>query len=1157
MAYVQHLSVRVPWHDTGWTGTVCKDPLANHACVMLGDVAKKRDDRFEARHRGQPWSALGENLPPCALERGAFMSDRAHTVARAHPYAWALKELQPAQLLLPAYSVQAIPYFWLHRGNAEGTVLHERPVAGYRTHAEERVSRFFGKEAMTWVMDGDNQRALIDTFFQDVTEQESLVFFYLKHSPFEEPPRRVLIGAAQVTGWTAPPPWPGSGSGPFPSHMWETTLRHTLRPDGTGGILLPVQALAKLAADGQDVSSALARAPETGRNFSYATEHVSADTAVASLMELHRAARAAVDLGAGSIGVPEASLQWLDEQLARAWRRRGPAPGLPAVMGPLGFQMPTFAAHRLMSAAGEGADPWPLLEDVLEGRVADSELRQLATGTRQGLWSRTTTQERQVFRLLSRFDLTSQTVMDVLARRTAVPVEPAYLLDNPYDLVTCTVDDGEPIAFETVDRGVFPDLQLTELHPLPVTRPFDDPNDRRRLDAAMTTILARAQTEGHTLLPAEQMNERLALLTVTCPLPTDASVIRRLGLHAEALHPSDDPSMPEAWSQLRRAVLQGSQPAYKLASAAVRRNFIRDRLNQIFRGPDRPVPADLAATLNHALDMLTPATDPDGEERSRTEKTAAFEEIYRSRVTILNGPAGTGKTTLIQALAKRPEVTRRGLLLLAPTGKARVQLEQKVGRPALTLAQFLREQGGRYDDQYGRYLMKPAQDRQSVGTVVVDEASMLTEDMLAGLLDAVEVTERLVLVGDPRQLPPIGAGRPFVDLERSRRPDQAELPWPRVAPGWAELTVLRRQQGKARDDLALARWYSGDGRPDEAESVWSTLMSGQDTPTLRAVRWGGRTPARVLQDVLQQEFGVTDELTFAQSYGAGTWTDGQGRVYPDYAPAPSRCEQWQALSPTRTRAHGTADLNRHLKQTFRRTSLRSAHMFPGARRVPPPLGPEQIVVGDKVVNVRNQYLDAYRPATRTPEPRRYVANGEIGVVTGQLKSRNMSKAPSRTDIEPPARALRREPDSHTHFGQAVRSKNEVIIADLLHRLARGRFTYEKPLPGPDGRNRYPDFTVTTDDPSRPIYWEHLGLLNWEHLGLLNDPEYRCRWEAKKTWYAQQGILPPPGGPGGQLLVTDDRHGVNERRWEEQFKAVSGAATSIRPQQITRRPPPGT
>ncbi len=37
MAYVQHLSVRIPWHDTGWTGTVCADPGANHACVMLGN----------------------------------------------------------------------------------------------------------------------------------------------------------------------------------------------------------------------------------------------------------------------------------------------------------------------------------------------------------------------------------------------------------------------------------------------------------------------------------------------------------------------------------------------------------------------------------------------------------------------------------------------------------------------------------------------------------------------------------------------------------------------------------------------------------------------------------------------------------------------------------------------------------------------------------------------------------------------------------------------------------------------------------------------------------------------------------------------------------------------------------------------------------------
>ena len=50
------------------------------------------------------------------------------------------------------------------------------------------------------------------------------------------------------------------------------------------------------------------------------------------------------------------------------------------------------------------------------------------------------------------------------------------------------------------------------------------------------------------------------------------------------------------------------------------------------------------------------------------------------------------------------------------------------------------------------------------GTVIIDEASMITEEQLDAVLDNVSQIERLILVGDPRQLPPIGAGRPFVDI---------------------------------------------------------------------------------------------------------------------------------------------------------------------------------------------------------------------------------------------------------------------------------------------------------------------------------------------------------------------------------------------------------
>jgi ATP-dependent exoDNAse (exonuclease V) alpha subunit len=85
---------------------------------------------------------------------------------------------------------------------------------------------------------------------------------------------------------------------------------------------------------------------------------------------------------------------------------------------------------------------------------------------------------------------------------------------------------------------------------------------------------------------------------------------------------------------------------------------------------------------------------------------------------------------------------------------------------AFTLALFLLGLG-RYNPETGRYSVTEAANRErGYKTVIIDESSMLTEDQLAATFDAIETTavERLILVGDPRQLPPIGAGRPFVDI---------------------------------------------------------------------------------------------------------------------------------------------------------------------------------------------------------------------------------------------------------------------------------------------------------------------------------------------------------------------------------------------------------
>jgi hypothetical protein len=992
MPVAQHLSVRVPWHDAGWTGTVCRDPLGNSSCILLENIGRNRKDALEVAAAGRSFEDLNGGLPACAGERGGFLSSRDHVIRREHPYrsSAALRGLEEAAIPLPAWAVHGIPFYWLNRQNAED-VLSEQPVADYSQEIEDEAVAALGWTPR-WVVHGDNQQALIEMFFADVTPAESLLFFYLKHSPFEDQPRRMLVGAATVTSVALPGRWPTSAPTAFPNHMWETVVRHSLRPDGTGGILLPVQQLASLAAGGIDVRSALAEAPESRREFSYATEHVPPDKAVAALLELSRAAEAAASLGCP---VPEVSLTWLDAKLGSAWQRRGPAPGLPAVLARLGFEYPTFSARTVAAATEDGEDPWITLLAAFEGPSSKPEVARLVTSTRRKIWGALDEPVRRALRLLSRFDLTAEEVDRVLDGDTSMPMSLDELFDNPYHLVTCTIDDPVPISFEVVDRGCFPDRRIGDRHPLPLTEGFDDPLDERRVEAALVTVLRRAEADGHTLLPTDDAIERVSQLTVGRPLALSATVLTGLELDAASL--DDDPGA--TWPQLCRAALADGTPAYKLRSSAARREWIRSVLRPLQASPRHDVPADLADTLHGVLGAITDTEmgDRGAEERARVEKTRALEEMYASWFTVLNGQAGTGKTTLVKALAARPEVTGAGLLLLAPTGKARVQLQEKVKVEARTLAQFL-SATGRYDGEAGRYVVTGDRgSRQRWGTIVVDEASMLTEDMLAALLDAVVPPQRLILVGDPRQLPPIGAGRPFVDLERAAR-RKHDGSWPQIASGWAELTVLRRQKGQVRDDLMLSRWFSGDEIPEGFDEVWERLRRGEQMETLRAVAWDGRSGPDVLDAVLTDIFHVQDDggLSFARSYGAGEKAS-NGKVYPDFFTAPAGCESWQVLSPVRGRAHGTVELNRHLKRRHRGKSLQDALADGRWRRVPKPLGAEQIVVGDKVVNTRNGGRKSWSRAAGKEYG--YVANGELGVVIGQLKSGAMKKAPSEVQVE--------------------------------------------------------------------------------------------------------------------------------------------------------------
>ncbi len=976
MSAVQHISMRVPWRDVPWNDQVCHSPLDNSSCLLLKNIGGRRDDQWESEVAGRSFAELPYQRLPCLTERATFMSKHGYTLEKEHPYRFnrALSgHLLPTTISVPPYAFESLPFRWLSRDAVDDELW--QGVDDYRPEREDEAHRVLGFKP-GWLMDGRNQRAMLTRFFADVVPQQSLVLIYLKHSPLqEESTRRLLVGAAHIASVTPPSMWTQSGQQPFDSSMWETIVGHSLRADQQQGILLPYQALVRLMDDGQDVSAALAWAPEDADvEFSYVTEHVSDDTAIAALRSLRSAADGMAALG---VGIPAVALSWVDAQVERLWHLRGPAPGMAAVLGHLGLESTPQVVRRLIDEPNWMQDPWGVVERALDRNSAlGRELSALLPASLGHTWRGLQQEERTALQVLSAMDITRDQVASVMNGDSTWEVTPSDLVDNPYYAATCTYRSVAPIALTTVDQACFPAGHVTWVNLIDTLVGMNDPGDERRCEALLIDALERLAEAGDTIAGEQQLVAAATDIPLTRPCPISPAL-----LSAYRLDPShlDEYSR---WTPLVAAELEGGAPAYKLLHLHEAGLSVSDHMHERRHAKRFDVDFDARAIIDAAFGAS--GSDDTEEELARSEKAAGLTELFASRLSVLVGPAGTGKTTLLQTLVARSEIAQDGVLLLAPTGKARVQLQTKVKHQAHTLASFLVKKGG-YDPDTGQYLPVDHARRERYGLVVIDESSMLTEEMLASTLSALEGVKRLILVGDHRQLPPIGAGRPFVDLVEWLKPDSFSGAV-RVAPGYVELTVFRRQKGPdgERDDLALARWFGGCDLPGGADEIWQKLRRGEESDTLAYRPWGDLGVVPTLVEAIESELGLAGapdpEKSFKLSYGGQLSPDGKWvnwRTGPDGAGA--RCEDWQVLSPTRSRVFGTVELNRLLKQTYRGGDLSWAQKRYGFRP-PKPLGPEQIVLGDKVMQTRNDSRAKAYPAGSGLD---YVANGEIGVLVGR------------------------------------------------------------------------------------------------------------------------------------------------------------------------------
>ena len=413
------------------------------------------------------------------------------------------------------------------------------------------------------------------------------------------------------------------------------------------------------------------------------------------------------------------------------------------------------------------------------------------------------------------------------------------LYDDPYLLM----DEGLDAPFGAVDRFA-----------IALGVAGDDP---RRVEAGILFELNYNLTAGHSFLPEEK------LTAATCQL---------LSVEAESV---------------RKGIV-------RLLDAD---RLIRERLagiTVIYLPRLHEAESDCAQSLLSFAAQTFPAP-PDLEKRMRTvakesgvaysaQQEQAIREAATSGLLLITGGPGTGKTTILNGILSLLGQMQLCCLLAAPTGRAAKRLTEVTGEEASTIHRLLEAS---IDPNTGTmFFVRDADNPLKADAVIVDEMSMVDVELLHALLQAIPKGKRLILVGDPDQLPPVGPGFPFSDMLRSgqlptvrlteifrqaqqslivmnaHRVNRGELPELKTVT--SDFFFMRRQSeeavGQLIRDLCTTRLPKNMGIPPEQIQVLSpTRKGGVGTISLNKMLQAALNPPsegkkeRVFGDVIFRE----------------------------------------------------------------------------------------------------------------------------------------------------------------------------------------------------------------------------------------------------------------------------------------------------------------
>lgn len=1159
----RNVCIRLAWHDSQWNGKVCVKPEDNIYCVgensLLSDRVRRRRDLEKECSKECKGNAIKEYnklkyQPPCFWSINAFGNE---TLDYVHDNPVAPKEFPLIKQPLKPYTVISWPF----------------KLAFVREKADQnKYGSYWPKEIF---------ESRIRKFHGHIKEKESVVFFYCKYSnPVSGEEMSYLVTGCALLSEKGQLEWFNIPQEQlkkkreelkepnFPTLNW--ALSYTTSFDTTG-VRLPYHEYLQLidsgAGYGQEILDEIKVTidePELVDGFTYVAKHVDFDQSIFLLTKIRKSLLTIKEHSFLQKYDVDENIKRIESLLEHCYAKRGYFPGLVSlILGMFNKKESERADINKILSAFDFSNVESVEEfiEALEGQDADDKkLVALFGEILDGLDDHDLSIDE--FLTLASLNLTRIQFYNIFHRRghsyKAMEIaKNPYLLYEDYE-ASETVDDalsGEkidgPIDLFKIDVAVFPDRRhLRRIKRIHTWKP----SDQRRLRALVMLELGNLENKGHCFETSRYLDDRIKKYPL---FYKDDEFVLNFNFSSLPI------SHKEHFNEKIVIKRSDSETYFYLKSLYDDEVYIENAIKTLIEAIDHPVQpiATQAEIENSVKELKKKIGDRLNDDLFRDERKKFYTNVAQKKFFVLTGSPGSGKSyeiiRLIDFFKKKGET----YLFLSLTGKAVLRLVNN--------EQGIQNVCARTIDKYLSDADRLIDGREIINNIIIDESSMIDLPKLAKLFREIGIGEeylkRVILVGDENQLPPIGFGKPFVDI----------------------INFLNSNQLLKENHLSYFETNCRAELPEDFVSFTSVFTNSnkfygdffnkiaKNEPVCEGVKildWQdkGELERKILES-LKESVG-SDQINSSivdKLFGITKSSD-----------KATKLEDFQILTPFRSGHYGSSGLNWYFQNI-----CRADRDFSGKA------GDVVLKDGDKVIHTKNEYHDGEL----------YISNGSMGHISSNGKVFFLDKSSpisisslyNKDHLElayaitvhkaqgsgfkhvyfvlpvrsrPLSReliytALTRAKCGVTIFvekeseknvvsylnhirklssvnnrktslldegsldyayipddGVKVKSRVEYIIYTKLReaeaKYKNFTFSYEK-LYEVKGKSFdfHPDFTVEFFD-GRKVYWEHLGKLT--------SREYLRMWDLRKKIYQDQGDL-------SKILTTDELNGISDAK----------------------------